>query len=48
MVLRRSDNSTTPSRINLPLVKSKKTGTLKLSAENIANYETVLDSGREV
>lgn len=47
MVLHRADTRQSVPRIQLPLVKSKKPGTLKLTGRMIAEHEAAIDTGRE-
>ena len=47
MVLRRQEPQPAPKRIQLPMVKSKKPGTLKLTGSMIAEHEAAMDAGRE-
>ena len=47
IVLRSSHSALPARRIQLPIVKSKKPGTLRLSTERIAEVEARLDSGNE-
>ena len=46
-VLRSSDADPRTRRIQLPIVKSKKPGTLRLGSEMIAEIEARLDMGHE-
>ena len=46
MVLRRTDNPHRLRRLKLPIVKSRKPGTLKLTNETIADYEAGIDAGK--
>jgi hypothetical protein len=46
-ILRSSHSSIRTRRIRLPIVKSKRPGTLRLSNEMIAELEARLDTGRE-
>ena len=48
IVLRSSHSALPARRIQLPIVKSKKPGTLRLSNERIAEVEARLDSGNEL
>jgi len=48
LIVLRSSHSTHPvRRIQLPIVKSKRPGTLRLSNEMISQVEARLDTGRE-
>jgi len=47
MVLRQTEDPQPFRRIRLPIVKSRKPGTLKLTGQMIAEYEAEIDSGRE-
>jgi len=46
MVLRVEDSAGQRSRIKLPIVKSLKAGTVKLTNEMIAEHESKLDAGQ--
>lgn len=46
MVLRDRDATGPGRRIKLPIVKSRKPGTLKLTNEMIAEHESKLDAGQ--
>jgi hypothetical protein len=35
-------------RLKLPIVKSRKPGTLKLTNQMIADYEAALDAGKQI
>ena len=48
MVLRNSDTPRRLKRIQLPIVKSRKPGTLKLTNKMIAEHEAGIDAGNEV
>jgi hypothetical protein len=47
LVLRHPDTSKRVRRLKLPIVKSKKPGTLKLTGKMIAEYEAGMDAGNE-
>ena len=48
MVLRRSDAPPPAPRISLPMVRSRKPGSLPLTGRMIAEQEAALDTGHEV
>jgi hypothetical protein len=47
MVLREGDHRNKARRIKLPIVKSRKPGTLKLTDDMISRHEVELDAGRD-